>query len=99
MVRFNCTSCNKKLVVPDEHIGKKGKCPSCGQTNVVPTSSPGQTDAVDGFIEEMLHQEAIESGDQERALQEVSHQSSNTEVLAPKDWRVHSLILSLAQGW
>ena len=29
---IQCTSCNKKLRVPDNLIGKKVKCPACGST-------------------------------------------------------------------
>ena len=50
MVQFNCTSCNKQLMVPDEYSGKEAKCPKCGQMNAVPNSQVGNTDAVDQFI-------------------------------------------------
>ncbi|NIA06605.1 MAG: hypothetical protein GWP14_03050 [Actinobacteria bacterium] len=36
MVQFNCTSCKKKLVVPDKHIGKNSRCPQCKNTMIVP---------------------------------------------------------------
>ena len=39
MVQFNCTSCNKKLVVPDKYIGKKSRCPKCNNTMIVPKAS------------------------------------------------------------
>ncbi len=36
MVQFNCTSCKKRLMVPDEYVGNKVKCPKCSQINTVP---------------------------------------------------------------
>ena len=38
MIRFRCRSCSKILKVPDEHGGKKGKCPNCGAVVNVPRS-------------------------------------------------------------
>jgi predicted RNA-binding Zn-ribbon protein involved in translation (DUF1610 family) len=39
MIRFSCASCKEKLVVPDRHAGRRGKCPNCGSINRVPTGS------------------------------------------------------------
>lgn len=36
MIRFRCEHCGHNLSVPDEHIGKRGKCPKCKNTLVVP---------------------------------------------------------------
>ena len=36
MVRFNCTSCNAKLMVPDKFIGKASTCPKCKSTMTIP---------------------------------------------------------------
>ena len=36
MVQFNCTYCNRKLIVPDEHFGKQARCPHCKNTMIVP---------------------------------------------------------------
>ena len=38
-VQFNCTSCNRKLDVPDEHIGKNARCPRCKNTMIVPEAA------------------------------------------------------------
>jgi len=39
MIRFSCATCKEKLVVPDRHAGRRGKCPNCGSVNRVPTAS------------------------------------------------------------
>jgi hypothetical protein len=39
-MRFACPHCNKVLLVKDEHAGKTGKCPECGQR----ITSPEQDD-------------------------------------------------------
>jgi len=31
MIRLACPTCGKKLAAPDEHAGRMGKCPGCGQ--------------------------------------------------------------------
>ena len=36
MISFQCPSCAKKLSVKEELAGKKGKCPQCRSTIVVP---------------------------------------------------------------
>lgn len=36
MVKFRCEHCQKKLGVPDEHAGKRVRCPQCGQPVEVP---------------------------------------------------------------
>jgi len=36
MIRFRCEHCGHKLSVPDEHKGKRGKCPKCKNTLIVP---------------------------------------------------------------
>ena len=39
MIRFACGTCKERLVVPDRHAGRKGKCPKCGTINRVPLVS------------------------------------------------------------
>jgi hypothetical protein len=42
MIRFACDTCKEKLVVPDLHAGRRGKCPNCGALNRVPMhDAPG----------------------------------------------------------
>ncbi|MHC4636167.1 MAG: hypothetical protein ACYTBV_01530 [Planctomycetota bacterium] len=36
MIKFRCKKCGQKIRVPDEHAGKKGKCPKCKTIVVVP---------------------------------------------------------------
>jgi len=35
-IEFKCPHCHKPLEASDEIAGKKGKCPSCGQTVTIP---------------------------------------------------------------
>lgn len=39
MISFACTSCGKQLQVKDEFVGRKSKCPGCGQAIIVPAAS------------------------------------------------------------
>ena len=36
LIRFTCSSCNKRYVAPAKTVGRKGKCKKCGQMLVVP---------------------------------------------------------------
>ena len=36
MISFKCDNCGRKLKIGDEHAGRKGQCPRCGNTIVVP---------------------------------------------------------------
>jgi len=36
MIRFCCEHCGRKISVPDEYVGKRGKCPECDAAFVVP---------------------------------------------------------------
>jgi len=36
MVKFHCTTCNKKLGVDEKHAGRTVKCPKCGTKMTVP---------------------------------------------------------------
>lgn len=38
MIKFNCPSCSAKLKVPEDRAGRKGVCPKCAQTILVPDS-------------------------------------------------------------
>lgn len=39
-IEFPCTHCGKVLRVPDEHLGKKARCPACQSINLIRTESP-----------------------------------------------------------
>lgn len=39
MIKARCGACGQKMAVPDESVGKKGKCPNCGQVILVETAS------------------------------------------------------------
>jgi DNA-directed RNA polymerase subunit RPC12/RpoP len=36
MIKFNCSSCQKKLGVPDEYAGRRVRCPKCEEPSIVP---------------------------------------------------------------
>src|SRR5262249_53490887 len=36
MLTFQCTGCQRKLSLPDEHAGKKIRCPSCNNVTTAP---------------------------------------------------------------
>jgi len=36
MIQFKCPACGKKLAVPEEHAGRKARCPGCKQTLTIP---------------------------------------------------------------
>ena len=57
MITFACANCQKKLQVPDEAAGKKGKCPSCGGMNTIPAVSR----AVEQPVQSVLPKAGIES--------------------------------------
>jgi hypothetical protein len=44
MIKFECPSCNAHIRVPDEHAGKRGKCPKCHQRVTVPALPEAQDD-------------------------------------------------------
>lgn len=45
MIRFNCSSCGNLVEVPDEHAGKKGKCPDCQTLVDIPQASVAEAAA------------------------------------------------------
>jgi DNA-directed RNA polymerase subunit RPC12/RpoP len=40
LIKFHCSTCNRKIGVPTRGAGRKIKCPQCGQENVVPQPAP-----------------------------------------------------------
>jgi len=40
MIKFHCENCGQKFKVPETQAGKKGKCPKCKDTIVVPKIQP-----------------------------------------------------------
>ena len=38
-IRFRCNKCSHTLQVPEEHAGRKAKCPNCGQVLPIPGGS------------------------------------------------------------
>jgi len=39
VIKFACSKCGKHISVDDKYAGKRGKCPDCGETVVVPGKS------------------------------------------------------------
>jgi len=37
MITFNCPGCGKKFAVPEEHAGRKARCPGCKGTITIPS--------------------------------------------------------------
>lgn len=53
MAEFNCPKCDHVQTVSDSHVGKRTKCPKCGeQGKIVDTASQTATDAVDLALSE-----------------------------------------------
>jgi len=42
-IRFRCKYCGQKIKIAKKHAGKKGKCPACKKTLIVPTPEINQT--------------------------------------------------------
>lgn len=38
-IRFTCSQCSNFLSVPDEHAGKKARCPTCQEINTIPVAT------------------------------------------------------------
>lgn len=38
MIKFSCQKCGQRISVPDEHAGKKGKCPKCRILLLIPVA-------------------------------------------------------------
>ena len=51
MIRFKCVYCGQKVTAKDEQKGKKGKCPKCSHTILIPFSTKGKP-ALDPDISE-----------------------------------------------
>ncbi len=43
MIEFICKNCGQKFKVSDQQAGKKGKCPKCKQTIIIPPVEQGST--------------------------------------------------------
>jgi len=43
MIKFLCKNCGQKFTVSDQQAGKKGKCPKCKQTIVIPPAAQEST--------------------------------------------------------
>ncbi|MBN2020016.1 MAG: hypothetical protein JW749_07315 [Sedimentisphaerales bacterium] len=42
MIRFKCIYCGQRILAPDNGTGKKGKCPKCKHSVVVPKTTAGR---------------------------------------------------------
>jgi DNA-directed RNA polymerase subunit RPC12/RpoP len=40
VIKFHCKNCGQKINAPEIHAGKKGKCPKCKQTVLIPHIEP-----------------------------------------------------------
>ena len=52
MMKISCVFCGKNLEAPDDAIGKKGKCPGCGEIlDIQSVDSVPKEEMVDGRIQ------------------------------------------------
>ena len=49
MPTFACDSCQKKIRVPDAYVGKRVRCPGCGQAQRVPEPDLSAGDSMESF--------------------------------------------------
>jgi len=53
-IKFNCHKCGANLRVPEQHIGKKARCPKCDEKCIVPeVSQRGSAAPVSGNFEDV----------------------------------------------
>jgi DNA-directed RNA polymerase subunit RPC12/RpoP len=51
MIKFHCSSCQKKLGVSDEYAGRRVRCPKCEETSIVPQmEASGASASVTGSV-------------------------------------------------
>ena len=66
-ITFRCQSCHKEVTAPDSAAGKTGKCPYCGQANLVPAGADEDNEIPLAPIDEA---EEVARQEQIRALYE-----------------------------
>ena len=49
-MEFHCTNCGYKLIVPDIHAGRKGRCPQCKEIVTVPSPAAPKRDLHDAQL-------------------------------------------------
>jgi hypothetical protein len=51
-IEFHCPHCNRQIRTPDEHAGKRGKCPQCQAVVEIPAASaaPDELDPLGGGL-------------------------------------------------
>jgi phage FluMu protein Com len=45
-IKFRCFKCNAKLEMPEEYIGRKGRCPNCKAKNTIPSPDDTLEDSI-----------------------------------------------------
>lgn len=59
-IQLTCQGCSETLAVPDEHAGKKARCPRCQEVNQIPSNSATQPTKVSS-IDEVRPQKATDN--------------------------------------
>jgi hypothetical protein len=81
-ISFTCEHCRKEVKAPDDAVGRRGKCPYCGESSYIPDPEAAQEGEiplapVDEQEEEQLRREKEELRRQERALLAESGESES----------------------
>ena len=45
-IRFSCWKCNAKLEMPEEYVGRAGRCPKCKMKNTIPSMHDTLADTI-----------------------------------------------------
>jgi DNA-directed RNA polymerase subunit RPC12/RpoP len=74
-VKFSCFNCEAKLEVDEKYIGRKGRCPTCGAKNTIPSPQDTLEESIialfkdiDEYEEEIIDNEEDEKDEEIRLL-------------------------------
>ncbi len=72
-IEFTC-DCGKALKVPDEHAGKRGKCPACKNPVQIPAAPPPEIDAAEDAAFNALNSQTESIALPERNWDKTAHE-------------------------
>lgn len=58
-MKLTCPHCRKILTVADDHAGKRGRCPACGQAVAVPVPTTTLPDKEEPMRDDLPHPDAV----------------------------------------